>query len=248
MIEKIKQTSELIKKSKHTVAFTGAGISVESGIPPFRGKNGLWNKYNPEVLDLDYFYKKPLESWSVIKEIFYEFFGTAKPNPAHFALAELEEKGFLKTIITQNIDNLHQEAGNKTVYEFHGNSKRLICTKCSEISQFQESILTKLPPECSKCGGILKPDFIFFGEGIPEFAFENSFIQAKKSEILIIIGTTGEVYPASLIPVETKENGGKIIEINLQPSNYTNKITDIFLQGKAGEILPEILKNILDEK
>ena len=116
MENNLEKAIDLIVNSKYTVAFTGAGISVESGIPPFRGETGLWSKYDPNVLDLNNFNVNPIEAWKVIKEIFYDFFGEAKPNPAHFALADLEKSGLLKAIITQNIDNLHYEAGSKEVY------------------------------------------------------------------------------------------------------------------------------------
>ena len=130
-----------LKKSKFTIAFTGAGISVESGIPPFRGEHGLWNKYNPEVLDLGYYLENQEKCWHYIREIFYDFFADAKPNEAHKVLAKMEEAGLLNSIITQNIDNLHQEAGSKIVHEFHGNSKKLKCLKCGKTYGANEMIL-----------------------------------------------------------------------------------------------------------
>ena len=244
MHEKIYEAAKLILNSKRTVAFTGAGISVESGIPPFRGKNGLWSKYDPVVLDLNYFYSRPKESWQVIKEIFYDFFGKAKPNAAHKALALMEEKNLLHTIITQNIDNLHQEAGSKNVYEFHGNSRNLICTKCGKKYNVSQINLAKLPPVCNNCGGVLKPDFIFFGERIPEPANSKSFAEAERADLFILIGTTGEIMPASLIPRVAKEHGAKIIEINTGKSKYTNSITDIFIQEKATAALTKLVKMI----
>ena len=240
MDDKIKLAAQLLKNSKHTTVFTGAGISVESGIPPFRGVNGLWSKYDPTILDINYFYSNPFESWIKIKEIFYDFFGKAKPNAAHYSIANLEKKGFVKSVITQNIDNLHQEAGSKTVYEFHGNSQKLICTKCNKIFNVKDINLDNLPPKCSICGSVLKPDFVFFGEQIPEYANTMSLNEAQNAEVFLVIGTTGEVMPASIIPQIAKQNGAKIIEINTLPSNYTNSITDIFLQGKASEIMREI--------
>ncbi|MHA1719979.1 MAG: Sir2 family NAD-dependent protein deacetylase, partial [Promethearchaeota archaeon] len=125
-----KQASKWILSSKHTVVFTGAGVSVESGIPPFRGENGLWNKYNPIFLEMGYFKANPKESWELIKEIFYDFFGKAKPNKAHQILAEWEKQNLIQTIITQNIDNLHQEAGSKNILEFHGTAQTLSCISC----------------------------------------------------------------------------------------------------------------------
>ena len=240
----IAKAADIILNANHITAFTGAGISVESGIPPFRGKDGLWNKYDPGFLDIGYFNNNPNESWKLIKEIFYDFFGKAKPNSAHLALAEMGKMGFVNSIITQNIDNLHQEAGSKNVYEFHGNSKHLICMNCSEKYLVQDMNLLSLPPKCNKCGGILKPDFVFFGEPIPEFAQTKSFEETKKADVFIIIGTTGEIMPASMIPYEAKNNNVKIIEINTQPSKYTNTITDIFLKGKATEVMQKLLEKL----
>ncbi len=240
MEELIKQSAKLIQNSNYAVVFTGAGMSVESGIPPFRGSNGLWSKYNPIVLDIDYFYSNTLEAWKVIRELFYDFFGKAKPNEGHKVIAKWEEMGLIKSVITQNIDNLHQEAGSKIVYEFHGTANKLVCTKCGKKYPSHEIDLSKIPPKCQKCNGLLKPDFIFFGEGIPFEANGNSFAAAEKCDVFIMIGTTGEVMPASMLPHTAKKQGAKIIEINPEPSNFTYMLTDIHLKGKAGEILPQI--------
>ncbi len=237
----ILEAAELIKNSKHTTAFTGAGISVESGIPPFRGKNGLWSKYDPNVLDLDRFYANSEKAWVVIREIFYDFFGKAKPNFAHNFLARLEEYGKLHAIITQNIDNLHQEGGSKNVYEFHGTANAMVCVLCDNKILSDKVDLTNLPPQCPKCKkGVLKPDFIFFGEGIPEQAYMNSLKETEKANVFIIIGSTGTVMPACMLPEKAKFNGAKIIEINTEPSNFSHSITDIFLQGKATEICKQL--------
>lgn len=240
MNDKIKQAAEILRNSKKTTAFTGAGISVESGIPPFRGANGLWSKYNPIILELDYFKSNPEKSWKVVKEIFYDFFGKAKPNTAHKVLAKMEAAGLLDSVITQNIDDLHYKAGNKIVHEFHGNSDNFICLKCGEKYNLKDIVLTEKPPYCKKCGGLLKPDFIFFGEGIPSKAYSASIEAANSSDVFLLIGTTGEVMPASQIPFLAKQNGAKIIEVNTEMSNYTNNITDIFLQGKATEVMNEL--------
>lgn len=236
----INKAVELLKKSKHTTAFTGAGISVESGIPTFRGEDGLWAKYDPVVLDLNYFHQNPKKSWTVIREIFYDFFGKATPNKAHQVLARMEQNKLLNSIITQNIDNLHQEAGSKTVYEFHGTAQNLICTQCNKKVHVTQVILNEIPVKCSSCKGLLKPDFIFFGEGIPQEAYQKSIIETELADVFLIIGTTGEIMPASQIPKYAKNNGAKIIEINPQKSNYTSQITDIHIVGKATEIMLEI--------
>jgi len=240
----INDALKLLIKSNHTTAFTGAGISVESGIPPFRGENGLWSKYDPVFLDINYFYKNPEKSWELIKEIFYDFFGKAEPNDAHFSLAELEKLGYIQMIITQNIDYLHQKAGSKNVIEFHGTSSRLVCEFCNESYEFNKEIIQTLPPRCKKCNHILKPDFVFFSEPIPEPARTLAFNEADEANLFLVIGTTGEIYPASQIPFIAKRNGAKIIEINVKESNYTQSITDVFIKEKATTAMKEILKKI----
>jgi len=239
-IDKLWQASYLIRKAKYAVAFTGAGISVESGIPPFRGENGLWNTTDPIFLEIEFFQKKPLQSWIKIKEIFYDSLGDAEPNIAHEVLAKMEARSFLETIITQNIDHLHQKAGNKYVYEIHGTYKQLVCTECMSEYDMSFADLNYLPPTCFVCKGILKPDMVFFNEPIPHFAKKRSFEEAAKCDVLLIIGTNAEVLPAADIPVKAIEEGSKIIEINIKPSHFTNTITDIFIEMKASEAMKEI--------
>jgi NAD-dependent deacetylase len=240
----VKEAADLLKNSAFTTAFTGAGISVESGIPPFRGVDGLWSKYDPATLDLEHFLANPHEAWKIIKEIFYDYFGKAKPNQAHLALAQMEKNGFIKRTITQNIDNLHQEAGSNHVYEFHGNSKSLICLDCRMSYHIREVNLDHLPPTCRQCGGILKPDFVFFGEAIPTAPLTAAYESANISDVFLIIGTTGEVMPANQFPLMAKQNGAKIIEINPKESNYTRQVTDLFLQGKASEMMMKLMEQL----
>lgn len=244
MDDKITRTAELIKNAKHMIAFTGAGISVESGIPPFRGEGGIWGKYDPNLFEISYFKRHPEKSWAIIKEIFFDTFDTVDPHPAHLCLAELEQKGYLKALITQNIDGLHQKAGSKKVYEFHGTSRTVSCTICRFPYERENVPLDILPPRCTKCMGLLKPDFVFFGEGIPRDVNVESFYNAQIADVCIVIGSTGEVMPACQVPFHAKNHGAKIIEINVEPSNFTNNITDIFLQGKAGTIMPMIMEEL----
>ncbi len=239
---KLKQAANLIRKAKYTVAFTGAGISVESGIPPFRGENGLWNTTDPIFLEIGFFKKKPFQSWQKIKEIFYDSLSDAKPNLAHEMLGKMEKRSFIESIITQNIDHLHQKAGSQYVYELHGTYKQLVCTECGSEYDISFADLNYLPPTCYICKGILKPDIVFFNEPIPAFAKKHSFEEAEKADVFIIIGTNAEVLPAANIPVKAKEHGATIIEINIKPSHYTNTITDIFLKMKATEAMKEIGK------
>jgi len=240
----IQEAARLLRRSRFTTAFTGAGISVESGIPPFRGASGLWSRYDPKFLEIGYFLESPSESWQVIKEIFYDFFGSAEPNKAHKVLARMEQEGLVARVITQNIDNLHQQAGSSHVFEFHGNSKNLLCLACYKVYRPGEISLDHLPPTCRQCGGLLKPDFVFFGEPIPQKALAASYEAAGISDVFLIIGTTGEVMPANQIPLMAKSNGAKIIEVNPEESNYTSGVTDIFLKGKAGEVMEQLEKEL----
>jgi len=243
-MNELKEASEILRQSNNTIAFTGAGISVESGIPPFRGEHGLWNKYNPRVLDLGFFLDNPAYCWGYIREIFYDFFADAKPNDAHRILAKMERNKLLNAVITQNIDNLHYEAGSETVYEFHGNSKKLRCLKCRQVYDAKNIDFSTIPPKCVSDGEILKPDFIFFGEGIPPDAYADSFAAAEKAEVCIIVGSTGEVTPASYLPRTAKEAGAIIIEINPEETVFTSSITDIHLKGKATEIMSKLGKEL----
>lgn len=241
----ITEVAKLIKNARRVCAFTGAGISVESGIPPFRGKDGLWSKYDPQILDIDFFYNNPHDSWKVIKEIFYDFFGTAKPNDAHKALAKLEQKGLLHSIVTQNIDNLHQEAGSKNVFEFHGTASRLVCLDCKRGFFIPEIDFNQLPPPCPNCKtGLIKPDFVFFGEGINQETYQNSFFEAQLSDVFIVVGTTGEVMPASMVVHLARAQGASVIEVNLTSSSFTSNVTTHFLPGKATEIMNQLISEI----
>lgn len=239
-VPQIEKAVSMIKLSERTTAFTGAGISVESGIPPFRGEGGIWGKYDPQLLELDHFFGQPEEVWPHIKEIFYDFIGAARPNPAHVILAEMEMCGLLNCLITQNIDGLHQKAGSSIVHEFHGSISRFICTGCGALFNTGAVSLDDSPPCCRECGGLLKPDFIFFGEAIPEQVLVKSFEETRNSDLFIVIGTTGEIMPACFIPQQASDYGAKIIEINPEPSKFTHQYTDLFLQGKASKILTDL--------
>lgn len=238
--KKIKKAAELIRNAKYTVAFTGAGISVDSGIPPFRGIDGLWTTHHPIFLEIGFFRKKPLQSWIKIKEIFYDNLKDAKPNIGHQVLAKMGGRSFIESIITQNIDHLHQQAGSKYVYEIHGTYKQLVCTECNSEYDISFANLDFLPPTCYVCKGILKPDMVFFNEPIPTFAKNRSFEEAKKADLMIIIGTNAEVMPAAEIPEIAKNSGAKIIEINIKKSHLTDTITDLYLEGKASEVLSKM--------
>ena len=181
-----------------------------------------------------------------MRDVFYNLFSGIEPNAAHYALAELEHRNLVQAVITQNVDNLHTEAGTRVVHEFHGSLMRLVCIECQKSIKVIEKDLAVLPPLCDYCRGIMKPDAVFFGESIPEPANSLSFKEAERADCFILIGTTGEVAPANLIPRLAKERGATIIEINTVNSSYTRSITDVFLKERA-TVAMELLMDEIDK-
>jgi NAD-dependent deacetylase len=238
----IKKTAKAIIESKKTVALTGAGISVASGIPPFRGKGGLWEKYDPEeYANVRAFLQNPAKSWIMLKEI-VDTILPAKPNPAHTALFELEEMGFLFGIITGNVDSLHQAAGSKRVWELHGNNRFLFCMKCNKEYPI-ELYLEEIPPRCT-CGFALRPSVVLFGEQLPSDALFDSYAAAKECELMLVVGTSSVVSPMSHMPYYAKENHGMVVEVNLEETQLSNFISDWIITGKVEEILPRIVDEV----
>ena len=236
------KTVEILKSSKKTIALTGAGISVESGINPFRGKNGLWEKYDPdEYAHVLSFMKNPEKSWMMLKEMGEQIFA-AKPNAAHQMLTMMQKNGMLGMIITQNVDHLHQDAGNTDVVEFHGNYKQLSCLICGNTYPFEKNQIRSIPPapKC-ECGATLKPDVVLYGETPPEKALISSQKAVLSCDVLMVIGTSATVYPAAHLPVIAKKHDARIIEINVEPSYLTETFSDIYLQGSASEVLSKII-------
>jgi NAD-dependent deacetylase len=244
MFPVLETAAQIFHLAKRVTVFTGAGISVESGIPPFRGPDGLWTKVSPEIFDIRFFRENPQKAWELLRSRLGETLEQAQPNTAHRIIARLEQTGKVATVITQNIDGLHQRAGSKKVLEFHGSAHNLICLDCAGRIARQDVSLESLPPRCKQCGGILKPDFVFFGESIPEPTRRLSFLEAEKSDCFLLVGTSGEIMPACLIPRLAKQRGAKIIEVNKNPSQYTQTITDVFLQGRATEQMEKLLAQI----
>ena len=202
----------------------------------------MWSKYDPaRYATIDAFLENPAEVWNMLREMDALVF-KAKPNPAHTGLGVLERKGLLQYIITQNIDNLHQDGGTVNVIEYHGNSSTLSCLFCNSRYTMAEKRHEYLP--ACKCGQILKPDVVFFGEGIPEDALNMSFHLASKARVLLVIGTSAQVSPANTIPSVAFRNNAKIIEINKEKTWLTDQVTDIFLEGEAGEIITGIVEAI----
>lgn len=222
------EAARIVLSAKRLIAFTGAGVSADSGVPTFRGKGGLWGSYDQSHLELGFFMREPAVAWKTIREIFYAFTLAVEPNDAHRVLALWEAAGLLSLVVTQNIDGLHSRAGSKAVAEFHGSCDRLRCTRCGlETAATRESVAGD-PPRCA-CGGVLKPGFVFFGEGIPEDAYRSSFEAAEAADVCLVIGSTGEVFPAASVPLTVKRRGGTIIEINPERSAFTDSVTDVYL-------------------
>jgi NAD-dependent deacetylase len=246
MQQLIDKAVQILYLSKMTIALTGAGVSVESGIPDFRSAGGLWSIYDPdEYATIDAFTADPEKVWNMLREM-DKLVAKAKPNKAHIGMGRLERMGYLKHIITQNVDNLHQAGGARNVIEYHGNSSALTCLWCGKKYTMDEK-RSEYIPRC-ECGRILKPDVIFFGEAIPEKALNTSFRLANSAQALMIIGTSAVVSPANGIPILAKKSGAKIIEINKERTHLTSALTDLFIQGEAGEIIERIVFAINEDE
>jgi len=236
----IDQAADWVLNSKLTLALTGAGISVESGIPDFRSAEGLWAKYDPaEYATISAFRSDPPKVWHMLRDM-DEVISRAKPNRAHTGMGELEKMGCLHYVITQNVDNLHQAGGSCKVIEYHGNSSTLSCLWCTRKYPASEKRGGDFPPRCD-CGKILKPDVIFFGEAIPVEALNHSYQLASSAGAVLVVGTSAAVAPANTIPMVAKENGAKIIEINKEGTHLTHTITDLFLEGSAGDVISALV-------
>jgi NAD-dependent deacetylase len=235
------KVAELLRSSRLAVALTGAGLSVESGIPAFRGSQGLWDRYDPlEYAHIEAFRADPKKVWEMLAEL-GGLVERAQPNAAHRGLARLEEMGYLRAVITQNIDALHQRAGSREVIEFHGNGQRLICLGCGRRYAQDAVALGTLPPRCS-CRGVLKPDVVFFGEPIPTEASEKALAYCRRCDLLLVIGTSAVVAPASHLPLIAKQQGARVVEINLERTHLSDTVADVVLETSASQALNDILE------
>jgi NAD-dependent deacetylase len=237
--------ARLIIAARYPMALTGAGMSVESGIPPFRGPGGLWTKYGePPMNGYEIFLKDPKAAWEErIRRQDDELWGplrAAKPNPGHVALAELEAMGVLRFLLTQNVDDLHRQTGQQTLAEIHGNWKLIRCIECNSRFRGDEIRLGTLPPHCPKCEGLLKSDTVSFGEPIPPDVLAQCMEHAVRADLVIVAGTSATVYPAAGFALEVKQRGGILIETNLYESEIT-PVCDMSLRGPTGELLPRLV-------
>ncbi|MDH7499253.1 MAG: NAD-dependent deacylase [candidate division NC10 bacterium] len=264
----LREAASWIAGARSLVAFTGAGISEESGIPTFRGEGGLWDRYPPERFAhipglMAEFLLRPERVAAFLREILQACLD-AEPNPAHLALARWEAQGKLRAVITQNIDTLHERAGSRKVIKLHGSIDRLRCTDCgfrqdfdgSQLSRWRAALLPKrmgrrqlwqalkqILSSCPYCGGRRRPDVVLFGDLLPQDAWGEAQGEASLCDLLMVIGTSGLIYPAAEIPLLAKRSGATLIEINPQPTSLTPD-ANLFLAGKAGEVLKELLDRV----
>jgi NAD-dependent deacetylase len=234
---------ERLRNTKSLLVITGAGISAESGIPTFRGNDGLWQNYRAEELATPWaFERDPVTVWK-----WYDWrrgiIGKAEPNPGHHAIRRLEETlpGFF--LITQNVDGLHGRTGIKNIIEIHGNLWRVRCPRDGRTMMLMDVPLKSIPP-CCECGEMLRPDVVWFGESIPSDALQMSYNAMSLCDTLMVVGTSGVVYPVASFPENVKSNGGFVIEVNLEPTPITN-VADVSLFGKSGDILPAVVDGVV---
>ena len=245
----------MIVSANYLVALVGAGLSVESGIPPYRGPGGLWtNNGGPPLLSYREFVQDPKGWWerrlrgesepgNPIQEM-KSAADRSVPNPGHYSLVELERFRLLKSTITQNVDNLHRQAGSRAVLEIHGNRTKLRCTGCVTRWNREEFALAELPPTCPECGGIVKMDTVMFGEPIPAEVLQECREQTARCDCMLLIGTSGTVKPAAQLPLIAKERGAMLIEINPEETELTSTC-DLVLRGPSGELLPLLTQLVL---
>lgn len=230
-----------IRKDVPIVAITGAGISAESGVPTFRGEDGLWRRYRAEELATPWaFQRDPKLVWE-----WYDWrrgiIAQAQPNPGHRAMAEMERIFPNFWLITQNVDGLHRRAGSRRLIEIHGNLWFVRCTREGTVMENYEVPLREIPPRCPNCGALLRPHVVWFGESLDREDLMRAYDLLRACEVLLVVGTSGVVQPVASFPWEAKRSGAYIIEVNVQPTPIT-EISDLFLQGKSGEILPQLLE------
>ena len=235
-----KKAAYQLRQSRYAIVLTGAGISVESGIPDFRSEEGLWSKYDPmEFGHILSFQSDPAKVWGMLLEM-DQLLTEAEPNPAHYALAHLEEQGIVRVVVTQNVDSLHQRAGSRRVVEYHGHNRTLTCNECRQRFSRETVSLENLPPLCG-CGGPLRPDYVFFGEDIPRQAYQEAQAAAHDCDLIMVVGTSATVAPASYLPLIAKKRGAFVLEINPSKTDLTFQLTDLHIAESAGKALPAII-------
>lgn len=243
MERSIQNLRHIINKSKRLVAFSGAGLSAESGISTYRGAGGLWSKYDPNIYaNIDIFLKDSTYYWNFFKDERYNTIKQSRPNKLHKILTKMEKDGKLLCVITQNIDGLHQLSGQKKVIELHGNTRKIVCLRCRNTFTMEEiykKLDRQLPPIC-KCGGMLKPDTVFFGEQLPQDALREAQLISQRCDVFLVLGSSLVVYPAAHLPILAKQNNAKLAIINIDPTPLDN-IADIVINEKVSKVLSKIV-------
>jgi NAD-dependent deacetylase len=245
-IKQISVASQLIDNAKNIVAFTGAGISTESGLSDFRSPGGLWDRYriitHPEFLSSK---EARNEYWAMRRELIPMILA-AKPNPGHKAIARLEEEGKLSAVITQNIDGLHQEAGSKNVIEVHGTNRTASCLSCAKQWKIEEIQLRlesgDLDPHCDVCDGLIDPDTVSFGQSMPEGAMNQAYTVARTCDLMLMIGSSLEVQPAASIPFIAHQNGARLIFLNKTKTQYDD-IAELLVRSGIGDFMQHVSKS-----
>jgi len=234
----------LVEAGGRAIVFTGAGVSTESGIPDFRGPSGLWRRIPPEVFSIDYFLEEPGEVWRLYAEL-HSVLAAARPNPAHKAIARLEELGLIEAVVTQNIDGLHQAAGSRRVLELHGTGRYAVCLGCGRRIPIEEALAAGRergwPPRCPGCSGLLKPDAVFFGEPLPRGVLEEAFRLARRARVVLVVGSSLQVYPAALVPEEAARHGARLAIVNLEPTPLDWR-AEVVVRERAGRFLPLVAR------
>lgn len=236
-----------LKESQYTVSLTGAGVSTASGIPDFRGPNGLYKRLPNNIFDLEFFKNNPAKYYELTFDLVHSF-DEKQPSTTHKMLSKLEKTGYLEAVITQNIDGLHQKAGSSNVVELHGNTSKFLCLNCGKSYSKEEliEILKKQnPPKCS-CGGLIKPDVVFFGEMLPMDAINKAEQLSVNAELFVALGSSLVVYPAAQFPLISKRNGSKLIIVNRGESGL-DSIADLKIDGDL-EVFSKHLMDLLDEE
>jgi len=249
----IERAARLLHRSRYAIALTGAGLSKESGIPTFRGEGGLWTRHGePPMNGFQLFMGDPEGWWrrrlaeqsGPSNELAAAIVG-AKPNPGHEAIASLERLGYLRTTVTQNVDNLHRAAGSERLLEIHGNRTLMRCLNCEGRFPVENVPIDELPPRCDRCGGIIKSDTVMFGEPIPRRVLEDCFESATHADCIVVAGTSALVTltPAADLPVMVWRNGGALIEVNVDETPLT-RFCGATLRGPSGQLLPRVLEAV----
>lgn len=243
MDKKISELKKIVATSDQIVAFTGAGFSAESGISTFRGTGGLWSKYDPNIYaNINIFMQDSTYYWNFFRDERYPVIKKAKPNDGHYVLVELEKRGKIYHVITQNIDGLHQEAGQSDVIELHGSTRKINCLSCGKTYTMDETyklLQKELPPKCS-CGGNLKPGTVLFGEPLPQVALDMASLASKNCDLFLVLGSSLVVYPAASMPMIAKKSGAALVIVNIDPTPMDD-IADLIFRESASKVLSKLI-------